>query len=195
MTDVSDSVLFHAAVMALVHPLALRRDMAPLLDGESANRSAEAIYSASAAQIHRLVDIHRFHSRISTSNVFWHTALLFSANAAIRSSGGALLTRQWRFLRAMDGYADLHSRYPVMQTIFRGLMTIAVEAGLLGSREAVKLARKLVENENTQESTWPAPTKACFVVDLEPALVDRGLAVVDVLSQRFDEIVMFDDFT
>jgi hypothetical protein len=131
--------------MTVTHPLVLRRDTATLLEGESSNRTAEAIYSASTMQMHRLVDSHRFHSRISTTNVFWHTALLFSANASIRTSGSSFPARQWRLLRAMDAYADLYPRYPVMQVIFRGLMTMAVEAGILGSQEAVKLARRLVE--------------------------------------------------
>lgn len=181
--------------MTLTHPLALRGDSTPLLDGESRNRSAEAIYSASAAQIHRLVDIHRFESRIVSTSVFWHAALLFSANASIRSAGGPLPTRQWRFLRVMDGYADLHSRYPVMEVIFRGLMTMAVETGLLGSQEAVKLARRLAEKGARLGSAGEEPTEICLVADLEVALVDRAMALVDVLSQRFDEIVMFDDFT
>lgn len=189
------SVFFHATIMTLTHPLALRQEVTPLIEGESMDRSAQAFYAASAAQMHRLVDIYRFQSRILTSNVFWHTALLFSANFTIRNSSGTLPIRRWRFLRAMDGYADLHSRYPVMQPIFRGLMTMAVEAGLIGSQEAVKLAKRLMREDGPGKATEVIPTETCFVVDLEMALINRGMAVVDVLSQRFDEIIMFDDFT
>lgn len=182
--------------MTVAHPLVLRRDTATLLDGESSNRTAEAIFAASAMQMHRLVDSHRFHSRISTTNVFWQTALLFSANASIRPFGGSFPARQWRLLRAMDAYADLYPRYPVMQIIYRGLMTMAVEAGLLGSQEAVKLARRLVEKgAKFGRDHGSEVTESGFVADLELALVDRRMALADVLSRRFDEIVMFDDFT
>lgn len=188
-------VYLHAAIMTLVYPLVLRQDSSALVEGESADRSAEAFYAASAAQMHRLVDIHHSRPRISTSSVFWHTSLLLSANSSIRNSNGAFLVRRRRFLRAMDGYADLFPQYPVMQVIFRGLMTMAVDVGLVGSQEAVRLARRLAEKgEGTSAVAGEEPTEACFIVDLELALEDRGMAHVDRLSQRFDEIVMFDDF-
>jgi hypothetical protein len=83
-----------------------------------------------------------------------------------------------------------------MQVMFRGLMTMAVEAGLLASQEAVKLARRLVEKvAQFGGSQAREVTESGLVADLELALVDRRMALADVLSQRFDEIVMFDDFT
>ena len=144
--------------------------------------------------MHRLVDIHHFRSRTEKTSVFWHTSLLFSANASIRQRGNGLATRRRRFYRAMNGFADLYPRYPVMKDIIRGLMAMAVEAGLLGSPEAVRLARELADNGDSGHVSRE-PTEACYVLDLEMALLDRSQALVDKLAQRFAEIVMFDEFT
>ncbi|KAH8168468.1 C6 transcription factor [Sarocladium implicatum] len=187
-------IYFHAAIMSLLHPLALQGDRSPLLDGVSQDRSAEAIRASSAAQMHRLVDIHHFRTRTSKTSVFWHTSLLFSANASIRQRGNGLAIRRRRFYRAIDGFAYLHPRYPVMQDIIRGLMAMAVEAGLLGSPEAVRLARELADKGGGGDVV-KEPTEACYILDLETALIDRSQALVDKLAQRFAEIVMFDEFT
>lgn len=181
----------HASILTLLHPLVVRRDPSPVVDGESQVRSAATVYAASVQQMNHIMDVYQARFRSPNASVYWHTGLLFAANAAVHAAGTPVI-RQHHFQRAVRGYEDLYRRYPVMMPIVKGLMAVAVETGLVAGPEAVAHVNRLAGK--TERPAGSEPTEACFVVDLELAMRHRGLAHVDSLARRFDDIAMFDEF-
>lgn len=154
---------------------------------------AKEVSTSSINQLRRCIIIYqnRFTGRWPAA--FWHTGCLFVANYAIRSTDPEhLRARDLRL--ALNGYKSLYPRYPVTLLVAKGLLTMAAAAHLTTAQEAYEFIRQLrARGPNT--AALDPPTAACFMVDLDTALIDQGSAHIDHLAQRFDDMVMFDEFT
>lgn len=151
------------------------------------------ITTASIHQLRRCITIYEHHFARRWPTVFWHTGCLFLANYAIRSNEPK--EARSRDLRlALNGYRSLYPRYPVTLLIVKGLLTMAAAAQLTTTQDAYEYIRELRARGPNTASLDP-PTEACFMVDLDTALVDQTSAHIDHLAQRFDDMVMFDEFT
>lgn len=88
----------------------------------------------------------------------------------------------------------LYPKYAVVGPIFKGLLSMAVYNGIITSQEAYEALGQLLAKKQDRSVTVQ-PTESCFMVDLDLALTDLTSAHVDSLAQRFDDMVMFDNFT
>jgi hypothetical protein len=151
------------------------------------------IYQSSVNQLRRIMQT--YHGRFTTDHpsVLWHTACLYIANDAIRSQSS---DQQRRYLLncSLEGYYSFYPRYPVTLPIVKGLLAMAISSKLLTSQEGIEAIRQLKAKGNEHEEL-AEPTVACFMVDLDLALTDQKGAHIDILAERFDEMVLFDEFT
>jgi hypothetical protein len=156
-------------------------------------RPAESISSASINQLKRLMVVYQSRSSAELTTVHWHTACLYVANAVIRRAGDANSRRSYLY-RCLEGYKALYPRYAASVPISKGLLSMAVSSGLMTSQEAFAYLSQLLAKKEHQ-SPVAGPTESCFMVDLDLALTDQVAAHIDSLAQRFDDMVMFDNFT
>jgi hypothetical protein len=156
-------------------------------------RPAESISSASINQLKRLMVVYQSRSSAELTTVHWHTACLYVANAVIRQSGDANRRRSYLY-RCLEGYKALYPRYAASVSISKGLLSMAVSNDLMTSQEAFAYLSQLLAKKEYQ-SPVAGPTESCFMVDLDLALTDQAAAHIDSLAQRFDDMVMFDNFT
>lgn len=171
--------------------MALCQDNGPLGFVSISERPAEIISTASVSQLKRLLVSYQVHFSTEAPTPFWHTACLHVANAAIRSPETDRSRRPY-FYRCLDGYRSLYPRYPVTFTIVKGLLGMAMSTDVISTQEACEGMDQL-KSKGTAKIT--EPTEACFMIDLELALTDQQGAHIDSLAQRFDDMVMFDEFT
>ncbi|KAH7310441.1 hypothetical protein B0I35DRAFT_73701 [Stachybotrys elegans] len=166
---------YHATIAFLLRPL--------LLQGNDARISLPRISGSEPAHAH-------FHGASPT--VFWHIAFLYVANSACRAQKEDL--QRWQlFYMAIDGYALLSARFPMIIAIVKGLMMIAIVTNLITNEEAFKLVDRFRGKEATTYRFIANPTKTCLIVDLDLAITDNQAAHIDVLAQRFDEMALFDE--
>jgi hypothetical protein len=157
----------------------------------------ETISRASISQLKRLMVSYQSRSPTDLSTVHWHTACLYVANAMIRGRGQYKGRRSY-FSRCLEGYKVLYPQYAVIVPIFKGLLSMGVFNGVITSQEAYDALGQLLAkrgNQHQSSSGVVEPTKCCFMIDLDLALTDMTAARVDGLAQRFDDMVMFENFT
>lgn len=126
----------------------------------------------------------------------WHIACLYVANAMIRGHGQ--YKGRWSyFSRCLEGYKMLYPRYAVTVPIFKGLLSMAMSNGIITSQEAYDAFGQLLANKGglQHHSSIVEPTECFFVIDLDLALTDVVAAHIDSLAQKFDDMVMFENFT
>jgi hypothetical protein len=173
--------------------MVLQFDNSPLDSNALDGHRFKEIYQSSVNQLRQIM--RTYHERFANDHpsVLWHTACLFIANDAIRSQSS---DQQRRYLLScsLEGYYSFYPRYPVTLPIVKGLLTMAISSKLLTSQEGIEAIRRLRAKGNEHDQL-PEPTVACFMVDLDLALTDQKGAHIDSLAQRFDEMVLFDEFT
>lgn len=192
------SIYFHAAIISLFRPLLVHQQHVRTLGLSAADANpAEAISRASVSQLKRLMVTYQARTPAEVSTVHWHTACLYVANAMIRGHGEYKGRRSY-FSRCLEGYKMLYPRYAVTVPIFKSLLSMAVSHGVITSQEAYDAVGQLLAKSNRgsgQQSSAVEPAEGCFMIDLDLALTDMVAANVDSLSQRFDDMVMFENFT
>jgi hypothetical protein len=82
--------------------------------------------------------------------------------------------------------------------MFKGLLAIAVARRLVPPQEAYTMLQQIRKKQLQVAS--PSPLTAdtsgtCIIIDLDLALTDQESARIDRVAQRFDDMVMFDQFT
>ncbi|KAF4996042.1 hypothetical protein FGRMN_4742 [Fusarium graminum] len=100
----------------------------------------------------------------------------------------------WRFYLyfCVQTYGDLRRSFTFAETTGRSLLSMALDQGDLSADEARKLMGQFEENRLS------GPTediRATFMADLNLAMTDPGTASVESLSDRFEDIALFREFT
>lgn len=183
----------HAAIVTLLRPLVLEHDVTPFGLASHSTFPAQDISTSSINQLRRCITIYQHQFAGRWPAVFWHTGCLFVANHAIRSPEPERV-RSRDLQLALNGYKSLYPRYPVTLLVAKGLLTMAAAAHLTTAQEAYEFIRQL-RSSGTSAAALDPPIEAFFVVDLDTAVTDQGSADITHLAQRFDDMVMFDEFT
>ncbi|POR32983.1 Nitrogen assimilation transcription factor nirA [Tolypocladium paradoxum] len=184
-------IWFHASVLQLFRPFAQDRALSPIksistVDGDSAN----AIFAASLNQLKHLTIVFRHTYSCASYAIFWHVALLCVANAVLQDTQDP----QWRpyFMLCVNSYAVLFGAFRVAEGIVRGLLSIAVSQGSMRGAEARALAQSVQARGIHHTDIGRISTS--FVVDLKLAITDRDAAQLEILSNNFDDLTLFDEF-
>ena len=115
------------------------------------------------------------------------------ANAALRDTRDP----EWRFyfLLCVHSYQRLLPCFRLAEAVVQGLLAIALSAGALSSAEAQLINSELREKGRRARRRTERQRGAGFVLDLDLALTDWDAAQVDRLRDKFEDIVLFNDFT
>ncbi|KAI6779318.1 uncharacterized protein J7T54_000416 [Emericellopsis cladophorae] len=171
-------IIFHSAVLFCLRPLVSEGNTDSLIPDSETLCTAHEISRASANQLRRLVTIYQSQFARNTLSILWHTGCLYLANAAMPSLTGQPAQVSDLHL-ALAGYRALYPQYPVALTIYKTTM------------------EKIQHRQTGDTSPLPPsdPSTTCLIVDLDLALTDQANARIDRVTQKFDDMVMFDQFT
>ncbi|KAM5510923.1 hypothetical protein FOXYSP1_11023 [Fusarium oxysporum f. sp. phaseoli] len=122
--------------------------------------------------------------------MLWHTALIHVANAIL----GDTKDPAWRFYLffCVESYGELRRSFRFAETIGRSILSMALQQGDLSADEARRLMVQFEENRLTSPSE---DIRATFMADLNLAMTDPEEASVESLSDRFEDIALFREFT
>ena len=122
--------------------------------------------------------------------MLWHTALIHVANAIL----GDTKDPAWRFYLffCVESYGELRRSFRFAETIGRSILSMALQQGDLSADEARRLMVQFEENRLTSPSE---DIRATFMADLNLAMTDPEEASVESLSDRFEDIALFLEFT
>ncbi|KAH7265046.1 uncharacterized protein BKA55DRAFT_660600 [Fusarium redolens] len=152
--------------------------------------SPDAAYKASVNQLKRLVVVYRENYTCSSYTMLWHTALIHVANAIL----GDTKDPAWRFYLffCVKTYGELRRSFRFAETIGRSILSMTLQQGDLTAEEARRLMVQFEENRLTSPAE---DIRATFMADLNLAMTDPEEASVESLSDRFDDIALFREFT
>ncbi|KAG5801408.1 hypothetical protein H9Q74_013280 [Fusarium xylarioides] len=152
--------------------------------------SPDAAYKSSVNQLKRLVVVYRETYACSSYTMLWHTALIHIANAIL----GDTKDPAWRFYLffCVESYGELRRAFRFAETIGRSILSMALQQGDLSTDEARRLMVQFEENRLTSPSE---DIRATFMADLNLAMTDPEEASVESLSDRFEDIALFREFT
>lgn len=122
--------------------------------------------------------------------MLWHTALIHVANAIL----GDTRDPSWRFYLffCVQTYGELRRSFRFAETSGRSILSMTLQQGDISAEEARKLMEQFEENRLSKPSD---DIRATFMADLNLAMTDPEGASVESLSDKFEEIALFREFT
>ncbi|KAJ4005364.1 hypothetical protein NW752_011327 [Fusarium irregulare] len=152
--------------------------------------SPDAAYKASVNQLKRLVVVYRENYSCSSYTMLWHTALIHVTNAIL----GDTRDPSWRFYLffCVQAYGELRRSFRFAETSGRSILSMTLQQGDISAEEARKLMEQFEENRLSKPSD---DIRATFMADLNLAMTDPEGASVESLSDKFEEIALFQEFT
>ena len=141
-------------------------------------------------QLKRLVVVYRENYSCSSYTMLWHTALIHVANAIL----GDTRDPAWRFYLffCVQTYGELRRSFRFAETSGRSILSMTLQQGDISAEEARKLMEQFEENRLSKPSD---DIRATFMADLNLAMTDPEGASVESLSDKFEEIALFQEFT
>ncbi|KAJ4005180.1 hypothetical protein NW766_011328 [Fusarium irregulare] len=122
--------------------------------------------------------------------MLWHTALIHVTNAIL----GDTRDPSWRFYLffCVQAYGELRRSFRFAETSGRSILSMTLQQGDISAEEARKLMEQFEENRLSKPSD---DIRATFMADLNLAMTDPEGASVESLSDKFEEIALFQEFT
>lgn len=134
-----------------------------------------------------------FHSTYPCAQyaAFWHVAPLHIANAVLQNTSDPYW---WPyFMLCLDSYADLYGAFRVAGAIIKSLLSIALRLRVITPSKAQALMAQV--DEKGIHHSHDQSISASFIVDLDLADVDPLAAQLMSLSNSFDDMALFGEFT
>ncbi|TDZ73416.1 Nitrogen assimilation transcription factor nit-4 [Colletotrichum trifolii] len=188
-------ICYHLTVVDLFRPL-IRHNTGTrlgLLSFKTKDASPEAVYSASVHQLKRIVLFYRQTHPESSFSLFWHSALLYLANAMLREAAGGPQNPEWRFYfrLCIASYQTLYGGYRLAKGIAQGLLSMALDRGAMDPREAGAVRRDLERRGRHHHHHHDVSDQAVpesLVVDLDLAVTDPSAAQAEKLIRKLMEL-------
>ncbi|GKT61175.1 C6 zinc finger domain containing protein [Colletotrichum tofieldiae] len=164
--------------MDLFRPL-LQHNGAPrqrLPNFASEESTPDAVYAASVKQLKRIVLFYRHNHPESSYSFFWHSALLYLANAMLAEANVPGHATDWRFyLRlCIACYQTLYTGFPLAKGITLSLLSMALEKGAMDIPQTRAIRRDL--ELRGKHHMIPDQVPVYWVVDLDLAVTDPFVA-------------------
>ncbi|KZL64102.1 C6 zinc finger domain containing protein [Colletotrichum tofieldiae] len=184
------TIYHHLAIIDLFRPL-LQHNGAPrqrLPNFESEESTPDAVYAASVKQLKRIVLFYRHSHPESSYSFFWHSALLYLANAMLAEAKVPGHAPDWLFyLRlCITCYQTLYTGFPLAKGITLSLLSMALEKGAMDIPQTRAIRRDL--ELRGKHHMIPDQVPVYWVVDLDLALTDPFAAHAENLVQRFRKL-------
>ncbi|KZL67779.1 c6 transcription factor [Colletotrichum incanum] len=183
-------IYYHLAIIDLFRPL-LRQNGAPrqrLHAFRSTEATPDAVYAASVNQLKRIVLFYRQNHPESSYCFFWHSALLYLANAMLAETKISGHGPEWRFYfrLCMTCYQTLYTGFRLAKGITLSLLSMALEKGVMDIPQARAIRKDLELRGKHHEISDLVPV--FWVVDLDLAMTDPSAAQAENLVQRFQDV-------
>lgn len=126
--------------------------------------------------------------------MLWQYCLLYVANATLQQKEDDIGDSEWWFwfFLCIAGYQKLFPSFRVVESIVQGLLTMAISKGALTAGEGRAMMDRL--RGGGQHAGFAHAVKGTFMVDLGMASTDPLAACVDSLSDKFDEMMLYDEY-
>ncbi|KAJ4988162.1 C6 transcription factor [Stagonosporopsis vannaccii] len=185
--------LYHTTILNLFRPFLAPTKAIRLRSFSSPNSTSRGAFYASVKQLKRLIYNYRTH-------VPRHLACSAIFNAAASHLSSILVQQSatdpsWRFFfrLCLDYWKDAYRCYRVFAAIVPAQLSLAMQAGALTGREA-----KLLKDEFMAGGTHHGVVEGVLTdeyVDFHRAIHGEHGATVSELVERFEEQMVFEDFT
>lgn len=177
-------MLLHASILQIYRPFTGDQAQARFqVDSDY----ARAISAASLNQLKHLTIVFRHTFTCASYSILWHIALLHVANGALQDKSDP--QRRAYFMLTLNSYTDLFIPFRVSKGIVKSLLSMALRLGVMQTTEALTMINRIhtlaIHDTNLERE------RANFVIDMNLANMDRQSARLDILSNNFDELVLF----
>ncbi|OBR09654.1 C6 zinc finger domain containing protein [Colletotrichum higginsianum IMI 349063] len=184
------SIYHHLAIIDLFRSL-LQHNGTPwqrLSTFESEDSTPDAVYAASVKQLQRTVLFYRYNHPESAYSFFWHSALLYLANAMLTEAKVPGHAPDWQFyLRlCIACYQTLYTGFRLAKGITLSLLSMALEKDAMDIPQTRTIRRDL--ELLGKHHLIPDQVPVYWVVDLDLALTDPFAAHAENLVQRFQKL-------
>lgn len=124
--------------------------------------------------------------------MLWHTALIYLSNAILQNAEN-VKDPMWHFylLFCIHCYETLRQSYRFAESVGRGLLAMVLQAGDISADEARRIMVQFQEKGMGQAAK---DIRATFMVDLSLGMTDPKQASVESLADRFEDVVLFQEF-
>lgn len=159
----------------------------------SSSCTPEAAYSASVRQLKQLIITYRTEYTSSNYTIIWQTALLYTANAMLRSTDEDRLEY---FLICIYSFQGLRQSFRVTAAIVKALLSMAMQEGIIGGQLAQSILMDLnMRAPKSQETEDEDRIRAPFMADLDLSMTNPDLATAEQQSEQFDANVNIGMYT
>ncbi|KAH6643025.1 nitrate assimilation regulatory protein nirA [Boeremia exigua] len=185
--------LYHTTILNLFRPFCNPPDIIRLRSFSSADSTSRNVFSASVKQLKRLVYNYRTYvpRRLARSIIF-NAAVLHLSSIIVHQAD---IDSSWRFFFRIcfDYWKDVYVCYRVVAGIVPAHLSLALQAGAITPKEAKALKDEFVAVGRHHKMADGVLTDA--YVDFHRAIRKEEGATMHELAKRFDELMMFEDFT
>ncbi|KAK1987714.1 hypothetical protein LZ30DRAFT_579556 [Colletotrichum cereale] len=196
-------IYFHAVITDLFRPFLdspLGTERLSSFSTELA--TPEAVYTASVAQLKRLLLIYRLRYRHASLSVLWQTAVIYVANAMIREAGMAAQDpdvppdeeEEWRFYLdlCLTGLEDLYVSFPVFGSIAQGITGMALRSAAIRTERAARVLRQLgeIEKQHGANQGMTDKAEARLIIDFDLAMTDPEAAQGRNLVEQLEGLML-----
>ncbi|KAK2019173.1 hypothetical protein LZ32DRAFT_624542 [Colletotrichum eremochloae] len=183
-------VYYHMAVLDLMRPLTRHSASVTMLLRPFGSKKAtpNAVQAASVNQLKKIVLHYRKTYPEPLFSLFWHSVLLYLANAVLQDADLSGRNQEWRFYfrLCLTCYQTLYSGYPLVRQIAQSLLSMALTKGVMEAREAVAILEGL--EMRGKHRRVPDQKMVSLIVDLDLAVTDASAARLETLAQKFRQI-------
>lgn len=192
-SNFSQSALYHTVVLNLFRPFLDPPKIIRLRSFSSVDSTSRTVFSASVKQLKRIVYSYRTYlPRHLAQSCIFNAAVLHLSSIIVHQ---AAIDPSWKFFFRIcfDYWKDAYVCYRVFAGIVPAHLSLALEAGAITLKEARLLREDFMAVGWHHKVADEVLTDS--YVDFERAIRKEEGATMHELAQRFEELMMFEDFT
>ncbi|KAK2042901.1 hypothetical protein LZ31DRAFT_585596 [Colletotrichum somersetense] len=154
----------------------------------SAEATPDSVYAASINQLKRIVLFYRQKYPESSYCFYWHSALLYLANAMLTEAKVSRHGPEWRFYfrLCIACFQTLYTGFRLAKGITLSLLSMALERGVMEIPHARDIRKDLELRSRHHEVSDRVAVS--WVVDLDLGLTDPTAAQGENLLQKLGEV-------
>ncbi|KAF9691989.1 hypothetical protein EKO04_009947 [Ascochyta lentis] len=185
--------VYHTTILNLFRPFLDPPNVIHLRSFSSTDSTSRTAFSASVKQLKRLIYNYRTHvSRKLAQSCMFNGAILHISSIVVKQ---AAIDPSWRFFFRLcfDYWKDVHVGYRVFAGVVPAHLSLALQSGAITVQEARLMNQEFEAVGRHHRVTDEVLTDS--YVDFERAIRKEDGATMHELTERFKELMMFQDFT
>ncbi|TEA14931.1 Nitrogen assimilation transcription factor nit-4 [Colletotrichum sidae] len=182
-------IMFHFVVITIFRPFTSTPSTERLMSFTSIDSHPKKIHAASVKQLRDLVVNYRTHHLAGSITGFINPGLFTLSLALLEDRSDPL----WRFyfVLCVRCWRDLYACYPVFRNVAQAFLSMAMQKDAFTASEAKELMEYI--DDNGRHHAGGAEAFTTFIFD--PSAGAVGKLQIDAMARKFDEMVLFDEFT